>query len=478
MGVGRFTNRPYDVNATGMIRLTLMIAANRLDLAAAVRRVVALALVALGLGGLALGQVTQAGASGHHAVVITIEGAIDEPAANHLARGLDEAQERGARLVVVRLDTPGGLYDSTRDMVESLLTSRVPVAVYVSPPGARAASAGTFIAAAAHVAAMAPGTNIGAASPVAGGGQELPETLKSKATQDAAAFIRSIADERGRNRERLEQTVLNSLSLSPSEALDDGVIDLIASDLPDLLAKMDGMMVSVGGAEVVLDTGGIAVAELQRTPLERFLGFLANPNVAFVLLAIGGIGILVELISPGLIVPGVVGIIALALAFVAITSLPVNWVGLGLILLAMVLLYLEATLAPGLGVFGIGAAISFIVGAFLLFGGVSPQPIESPSFRVNLWLIGVLGAFLIVSLGLFLRENRRVKAMETRPIGPSNLVGQVGVTTTELNPRGNVRVLSESWSAESDSGEAIPSGTEIIVSDVEGLTLKVFRAEE
>ncbi len=446
------------------------------DRALAARRLAALALVALGLGGFLLGQVASADASGHRATLITIDGTIDELAAGHLARGLDDARENGARLAIVQLDTPGGLYSSTREIVEHLLTSPVPVAVYVSPPGAQAASAGTFITAAAHVAAMAPGTNIGAASPVGGGGEELPETLKSKASQDAAAFMRSIADERGRNREVLEKTVLNALSLSPSEALEDNVIDVVAADLPELLEKMNGMEVMVAGTNVTLDTTGIAVSELQLTPLERFLGFLANPNVAFVLLTIGGIGILIELISPGLIVPGVVGVVALALAFTAIANLPVNWVGLGLILLAMALFYAEAS-APGLGVFGIGAAISFIVGAFLLFGGFGAPPIPEPSFRVNLWIIGIIAAFMAVSLGLFLRENRRAKAAEGYPSQVS-LVGETGVVVTPLDPRGTVRARGESWSAVSDSGEHIQQGEEVIVSDVEGLTLKVFKADQ
>ena len=446
------------------------------DRALAARRLAALALVALGLGGFLLGQAAPADASGHRATLITIDGTIDELAAGHLARGLADARENGARLAIVRLDTPGGLYSSTREIVEHLLTSPVPVAVYVSPPGAQAASAGTFITAAAHVAAMAPGTNIGAASPVGGGGEELPDTLKSKASQDAAAFMRSIADERGRNRDVLEKTVLTALSLSPSEALEDNVIDLVAADVPELLEKMNGMEVTVAGTDVTLDTTGIAVSELQLTPLERFLGFLANPNVAFVLLTIGGIGILIELISPGMIVPGVVGVVALALAFTAIANLPVNWVGLGLILLAMALFYAEASV-PGLGVFGIGAAISFIVGAFLLFGGFGAPPIPEPSFRVNLWIIGIIAAFMVVSLGLFLRENRRMKALDTHS-GPVTLVGEVGVVVTPLDPRGSVRLRGESWSAVSDSGEPIEGGQEVIVSDVEGLTLKVFKADQ
>ena len=245
---------------------------------APVRRAVALALVVVGFGGFAATQVlATAVSSGPHASVITIDGAIDPIAAGYLSRGLDAATEDGSRLVIVLLDTPGGLLSSTRDMVEDILRSKVPVVVYVWPPGSRAASAGTFIAAAGHVAAMAPTTNIGAAAPVGGGGEDLPKTLKSKATQDAAAFIRSIAEKRDRNAEALEETVLAAASYTASEALENNVIDLIAGDIDELLAKLDGRSVTLNSGEFIIETLGLELREIDRTLVERFLGFVATP---------------------------------------------------------------------------------------------------------------------------------------------------------------------------------------------------------
>ena len=439
------------------------------------RRAVALALVVLGFGGYAATQaLATAGSSGPHASVITIDSAIDAISAGYLSRGLDEATEDGSRLVIVLLDTPGGLLSSTRDMVTDILDAEVPVVVYVWPPGARAASAGTFITAAGHVAAMAPTTNIGAASPVGGGGEDLPETLKSKATQDAAAFIRSIAEGRGRNAEALEETVVGAASYSASEALENNVIDLIARDIDELLAKLNGRTVTLDSGELIIESSGLEVREIGRTPVERFLGFVANPDIAFLLLTVGGIGIMIELLSPGLVGPGIIGVIALALAFVAFGQLPVNWTGVGLILLAMGLFFLEAQ-APGIGIFGIGGGVAFVLGAFLLFGGFGAPAIPTPSFRVSLWLIGVVSGalfgFLILILRTVLVGRRRGNASRT-----SSLVGQMGMTTTTLDPRGTVQVASERWSAVSDSGEPIDEGEEVIVQEVEGVILKVFKA--
>ena len=437
---------------------------------------VALPLVLLGIGGfIALQSLTVASAPGPHAASVTIDGTIDNVSARYLSRALKGASRDGARFLIVTLDTPGGLFDSTRDMVEDIRGSDIPVIVYVSPPGARAASAGTFITASAHVAAMAPTTNIGAASPVGGGGEDLPETLKSKATQDAAAFIRSIAQERNRNAEALEQTVLSASAYSASEALDNNIIDLIATDIDDLLVKLHGWTVELKSGEAVLETEGLEVRNIGRTALERFLGILADPNIAFLLLTIGGIGILVELIHPGLIAPGLAGVIALALAFVAIGTLPVNWVGVGLIGLAMVLFFLEFQ-APGSGVFGVGGGVSFVLGAFFLFGGLSPPPIAAPSFRVSLWAIGGVSAVLFAFLILLFMAVLDTKRVSYHSTGRENLVGQTGTTTTPLDPHGTVRVAGELWSAVSDSDEPIPQGEDVIVSEVEGLTLKVFKA--
>ena len=440
------------------------------------RHVLALVLVLLGFGGFIAAQAAHVSAADDYAAYIKLDGAIDSVSAGFLSRGIESATEDGAQFIIVLLDTPGGLLSSTRDMVEAILTSDIPVVVYVYPPGAQAASAGTFVTAAAHVAAMAPTTNIGAASPVGQGGEDLPETLKSKSTQDAAAFMRSIAEERDRNAEALEQTVLTAVSYSTSEALAGDMIDLIAENLNDLLAQLDGKRLETDRGEAVLDTDGLELRRIKRTPLERFLGFLADPNIAFLLLTLGGIGILIEFLNPGVIVPGLFGAIALALAFVAIGNLPVNWVGVGLIGLAMVLFFLEIQ-APGIGVFGVGGGVSFILGAFLLFGGFGSPSIPTPGFRVSLWLIGTVSAILFGFVVLLLRVVLQSRGA-VYSTGIASLVGQTGTTATELAPHGSVQVASELWSAVSDSDETIAAGEKVVVLDVEGLTLKVFRAPD
>ena len=312
------------------------------------RRLLGVMLVFLGLGGVVASQsITAAMAAGPHGTLIEIDGAIQPVTARFLSGSMETATEEGAQLLIVRLDTPGGLFDSTRDIVESILSSRIPIVVYVAPTGSHAASAGTFIAAAAHVAAMAPVTNIGAASPVSGSGQDLPETLKSKATQDAAAFMRDIAKARGRNSEALEETVLSARSYSATEALDNNIIDLIAGDMDDLLAQLGGRTVQLDEGSIVLRTADLEVRSIQPTLLERFLGVIGNPNVAFLLLSVGTVLVFIETLAPGLLVPGITGGILLALAFVAMGNLPVNIAGIGLIFLSMALFYLEVLSRAG-----------------------------------------------------------------------------------------------------------------------------------
>ena len=359
----------------------------------------------------------------------------------------------------------------------------MPVVVYVAPAGARAASAGTFITAAAHVAAMAPATNIGAAAPVGVDGEDLPDTIKAKATQDAAAFIRSIASQRDRNADALQDTVLKAESYSSDEALELHVVDLKAENLADLLSQLHGRNVLHNGERIRLNTEGMTVTELERTPVDIFLRFLANPNIAFLLLTIGGIGIVIELFSPGLIGPGAVGVIALVLAFLALGNLPVNWVGVGLIGLAMALFFAEAQ-APGIGIFGITGAVGFLVGAFLLFGNVSfspqvPELPAAPSFTISVWVIGAISALLFASMLLTLRAVKQ--ARKTTPYyafsssNPDNLVGSIGTATTELNPSGSVRVAGEQWSAVSDTGETLSTGERVMIVEVDGLILKVTK---
>lgn len=441
-----------------------------------VRRSLCLLLVFLGLSGLVAAYLLPSvSAQGRHVAVIKID-AIDPISAGFLGRGIDLAADEGAHLIVVLLDTPGGFLDSTRDMVEKILASEVPIVVFVTPPGAQAASAGTFITASAHVSAMSPTTNIGAASPVGPSGEDLPDTLESKAIQDTAAFMRSIAEQRGRNSDALEDTVLRATSYSASEALGKGIIDLIARDLDDLLSHLNGKTIEMDRGDYVLETEGLDVRKISRNPIERFLGLIADPNIAFLLVSLGGVGLMVELWSPGLFVPGLTGVIALGLGFVALGNLPVNWVGAGFLMLGITLFFAELQ-APGIGVFGVAGGVCFVLGAFLLFGDTSASGIEAPSVKVSIWAILVvnviLAAFLLALFRLALQSRRL-----DYPTQINGLVGQTGITTTELKPRGSVQVASEMWSAVSDSGQPISEGEEVLVVDVDGLMLKVFMANE
>ena len=458
------------------------------------RHLIALAMVLLGFGGVLLSQAASpAQAAGPHAALLEIDETILPSTARFLDRGIDKAIDDGATILIVTLDTSGGLLDSTRDMVGSILESGIPVVVYVSPQGARAASAGTFITAAAHVAAMSSVSNIGAASPVGAGG-DLPPTLESKAKQDAAADIRSIAEARGRNIEALEATVLEAKSYSASEALQENIVDLIAADLADLLSQLDGRTVCLGagctvneglhegGALVLLKTEGLETIDIEKTVLENFLGFLGNPTVAFLLLALGAIGIFIEFyIGTGLIMPGVAGAIFLALAFVAMGQLPVNWVGAALLAVSIFLFYIEAQ-APGTTIFGASGAIAFALGGLLLFGGFTlpgftPEPIEAPSLHVNPWVVGAVTAGLTATVVLFLKSIAAARTAGTSaPTTPTSLVGQMGIVTAALAPEGAVHLRGEEWHAVSDSGEPIAEGEEVLVSSSAGLTLKVFKS--
>ena len=441
---------------------------------------IAATLVFLGFGLLVFAPVrAMAQDEDPHVALVSIDGAIDRLSARFLSRGIRQASSSGAQLVVVTLDTPGGFLSSTRDMVVSMLSAEIPVAVYVSPPGARAASAGTFITAAANFAVMAPGTNIGAASPIAAGGADLPETLAKKINEDTRAFIRSIAVARGRNSQALEETVTIARSYSAAEAIELNVVDIIAADLADLLVQLNGRTAQTASGPVVLRTKNADVREIKRTLLEMFLGVLADPNLAFVLLTIGGLGILAEFLTPGFIGPGVVGAIALALAFLGMGQLSVNWIGAGLILFAMVLFFLEAQEA-GIGIFGIGGVISFLLGAFLLFGGYFSTPdISEPGSGVSLWLIGGFGGGMGVVLATFLYLLRPTGSStgdySRSGQGPAS---QVAVVVSDLDPMGKVRIGEEEWDATTDLQGAIPEGEEVRVLEAYGGVLKVARKEE
>lgn len=442
-------------------------------LSKALRRLLMLGLSVLalvgGLMGVALGQ-------GRHAVLIDIDDAINRVTAGYLDRAVERAQKDSAELIIVRLDTPGGLLSSTRDMVADLLESRVPSVVYVAPGGAHAASAGTFIAAAANIAAMAPGTNIGAASPVGEGGAELPETIKDKATEDAAALMRDIASQRGRNVEKLEATVLRATAYSSQEAVALDVVDFIAVDMDDLLEKLDGMTVETAAGPRTLSTRELEIRPLSMSFVERSILVLSDPNISFILLIIGGLGIMVELLSPGLIVPGVVGAISLLLAFLVLGNLPVNWAGVAFILLAMVLLFLELQVA-GFGILGVGAIVSFVLGGLLLFNGFGAPSPTMPAVGVSLWLLVPMAVLLLGGGSWFLLTIVRSRQTVTVTTA-GTVVGSVGFVTKDLAPRGTVQLTSELWSAVADDDEIIKAGDKVKVVGLDGLTLRVSKTSE
>ena len=416
-------------------------------------------------------------AAGRTVAVIALDGTIDALSTRHVTRGIAKATQDGAELVVITLDTPGGLYRSTRDIAGAILSASVPTAVFVSPAGAQAASAGTFIAASANFAVMAAGTTIGAAAPVRSGGEDLPQTSATKINEDTRAFIRSIAERRGRNAAALEETVTQARSYSASEAVTLGVVDFVANDVPDLLAMLDGQSAETTAGTVVLQTQDSEVREIKPTLLNSFLSVLANPNLAFLLFVLGAVGLLVEAVSPGLVGPGVIGGVALALALLGFGHLPVNWVAVGLLVLAPGLFYLE-TLGPGISVFGIGGIVCLGLGGFLLFGGFFSTPeVPEPSFMVNPWLIGTLASITAAAWIVFMRLVRTEGGASSGYISASEaaLEGEWGVAVSDLAPSGKVWIGSQEWTAAADTTEPIKAGEEVKVIGVYGDVLKVER---
>ena len=409
---------------------------------------------------------------------IEINGEINPSTARFIRRSLRVAETEGSSIFIINIDTPGGLFESTRKIVEIISNSGIPVVVFVSPTGARAASAGTFIAAVAHITAMAPLTTIGAASPV-GVGDELPDTLERKASQDAAALLREIASKRGRDVEALESTVFKAASYSATEALEAGIIDLLVDDMGSLIQQLEGLTIELHSGTVTLNLKKSTIREINRNPLENFLGFLSNPNLAFTLLAIGFFGLLIEWILPGLWGPGILGVICLALGFVALGELPANWVGVGLMMFAILLFYLEVQIS-GFGIFGVSGAISFILGGFFLVGGLEPPPIPEseglPSVRVNIFLLISVAVVFTSILLILVKDIIKAKKLSVMyHEGKISLIGQEATVVSSLDPKGTVRVSGEDWTALSDSGERINKGEKVVVTDAEGLTLKVFK---
>jgi len=406
-----------------------------------------------------------------HALVMNVDGIINSVKVRFVSRAIEQASEDNATLLVIQLDTPGGLLGATRDIVQLLLESPIPVAVYVSPSGARAGSAGTFITAAANFAVMAPGTNIGAASPIAASGQGLDDTLASKIENDTAALIRSIAQTRGRNQDKLEATVRSAASYSVQEALADNVVDLIADDLDDMLAKLDGLTADTSFGMVEMETSEISTRSFEKNILEHFLEFISDPNVSFILLSVGALGIVVEIFNPGLIAPGVVGVICLLLAFLALDNLPVNWAGVVFVVLAVILIVLEVAVS-GFGILGVGAMVSLMVGGVLLFNQFGDTSPTLPSIYVNRWLLASLGGVVGAAMIYVVRA-----AYQSRKEGPSakvsDLIGMLGRVTGELAPTGIVLVGNKTWTAISEDASVIASGEQVQVRSVAGLILTV-----
>ena len=444
-----------------------------------------LALAALGMAGLGLASPAPALAKERHALVAEVDGMINPVTQRFISRVVDRGEKDGAEIVIIKLDTLGGLLSSTEKIVEDLLSDRVPTAVYVSPRGAAAASAGTFITAAANFAVMAPATTIGSAAPVSSGGGDIDETLESKVVQHTLALMRAIAEQRGRNAEALQDTVTkpDPKSYETSLAVELDVVDFEAADVGDLLEQVHGRTVVVqtplGPVERTLDTRGLTLREMSMSFVEKFLFFLADPNVAFLLLSLGGLGLVVELFSPGLVGPGVVGVILLLLAFVSLGNLPVNWAAVGFILLAGVLVLAEVFVA-GFGIFGIAAIVSFILGGLLLFSSFgSPAP-TAPSIQVSLWLLGGFsGALAIFGFWLVsttVQSRRQARLDPKQEVSP--LIGALGVVASDLAPRGTVHVADEVWTAVTEDDIVIKVGERIKVLKADGPVLTVAPAKE
>jgi len=370
--------------------------------------------------------------------------------------------------VIFQLDTPGGLVDSTREIVKALLNANVPTVVYVAPSGARAASAGTFITMAAHIAAMAPGTNIGAAHPVSGEGKDIEGDMRQKAENDLAAFARSIAEKRRRNAEWAEKAVRESVAVTEVEAREQRVIDVIAEDIPDLVKQLDGRQVILAHGAVTLHTAGATVRGQQMTWRQRLLAALSHPQIALMLLSLGSIGLLVELYNPGLIFPGVVGALALLLAFYSLQTLPINYTGLLLIGLGMVMFILEIKVTS-FGMLFLGGVVAMSLGALML--------IDSPEEYLHIPLSTIV---LVVgtTAGLFLFVvGAAVRSVGRKPVsGQEGMLGAIGTAKERLDPTGTVFVQGTLWSARSTV--PIEAGATVRVVDVEGLRLTVEKVTE
>jgi membrane-bound serine protease (ClpP class) len=394
-------------------------------------------------------------------LILDVDGPINPGTASYLSRGIEEAEKSDAALTIVMLDTPGGLASSMRTMVKAILNSRVPVVVYVAPRGAGAASAGVMVTVAAHVAAMAPGTNIGAAHPVGAGGKDIDKTMSEKVVNDMVSYSRGIAHEKGRNEDWVEKAIRESVSITAEEAVENHVVDLVATDVDELLRLIDGREVVLKQGRVTLKTKGLSKRYYELGFRDRILKVIADPNIAYILMMIGLAGLYFELSHPGAIFPGVIGAISLILAFYSFQTLPVNYAGLLLIALAIILFIIEVKVAS-YGLLSIGGVISLTLGSIMLF----------EDLRVSLQLMAptilLIGGFFVIVSSLAFRAYR------SKPKGGmEGLMGEIGLVKERIDPEGLIFVHGEYWRARAN--QRIEPGERVEVEASDGLLLKVKR---
>ena len=404
-------------------------------------------------------------------IVVKIEGAINPVVAEFVVNEIRSANTSSEELIIIRMDTPGGLDTSMRKIIKAIQSSKIPVASFVSPGGSRAASAGTFITIASHIAAMEPGTNIGAAHPVnlmGGGTGGQAKVMEDKVVNDASAYIRSLAEQRGRNAYWAELSVRKSVSVSAEEAKRLNVIDLVAANLDSLILALDKREVKLGGSIITLNTAQKNITFKEMNRRQRILDIIASPNVAYVLMMLGLVGLYFELSNPGLILPGVVGSVSLVLALYAMQTLPINYAGLLLIILGVVLLIAEVNVMS-YGLLSISGAISIFLGSIMLMDS------DDPAMQISkMILYPTLGMTFLFSIGSIYLAKKAHQLRTTT--GMEGLLGEVGVVKETLNPEGTVLVHGETWNAKSDI--TISDGEKVIVEAVEGLKIKVRKVGE
>jgi membrane-bound serine protease (ClpP class) len=397
--------------------------------------------------------------------VITIDGAINPAASDYVQTSIKTAAQENAQCLIIKLNTPGGLLKSTRVIVTEILEAQIPVVVYVSPPGAQAASAGVFITMAAHFAVMAPGTNIGAAHPVSLQGAQ-DSIMMEKATNDAAAFIRTISEKRNRNVKWAEEAVRKSLSLTETEAKKQNVINFISPNIQELLKDLDGKSVETVKGIVTLKTAEAAVVEVEMTFSQKILNILSDPNIAYILFMLGIYGLLFELYNPGSILPGVIGGICIILAFYSLHTLPVNYAGLALIIFAIILFILEIKVVS-YGILTIGGTVALILGSIMLIDTESVFDIIEISLPIIILIVALTVLFFSFAITFGIKAQRKKPTT-----GIEGLINEIGQAITDLNPAGQVRVHGEIWNAESIEG-LINTGEKVMVTKINSLKLLV-----